>query len=159
MKSPASPQLRLAISEYQTAVSYLARADNALQRAMDEEKKSAFVKSEALRRGIVSKRAEQADLVIIQDEVAKWYKIDAAMLWSRERTADLIEPRHLAMFFARHFTKHTVVVISQAFFRDHGMVTFAINSIEARLETEPDFRERLNALRDHLLSLGFSPRS
>ncbi len=83
----------------------------------------------------------------IQQCVADEYHLRVADLNGRRRTANIAQPRQVAMFLARHHTACSLQDIGAAFGgRDHGTVIHATRTIEQRLANQPQLRESVGRI-------------
>jgi len=63
----------------------------------------------------------------IQKTVADFYRVKVTELFSKKRTADLVKPRQIAMYFAKDLTSLSLPEIGDAFGgRDHTTVLHAV---------------------------------
>jgi len=73
----------------------------------------------------------------IQVAVAEHYHVCTHDLLSHRRTADLVLPRHVAMYLAKKLTHRSLPDIGRLFGRrDHTTVLYAVRRIEALVETD-----------------------
>ncbi len=83
----------------------------------------------------------------IQQCVADEYHLRVADLNGRRRTANIAQPRQIAMFLARHHTACSLQDIGAAFGgRDHGTVIHATRTIEQRMVNQPQLRESVGRI-------------
>ena len=62
----------------------------------------------------------------------------------KSRKREIVLARHAAMYLAKEFTHHSLKSIGLHFAgRDHSTVIHALKAVEARIETEPIFNDRL----------------
>jgi hypothetical protein len=84
----------------------------------------------------------------IQTAVERHCKVGHIELISARRSADIVRPRQIAMFLARHLTPNSLPVIGRTFGgRDHTTVLHAVRKIEA-------LRTRDKALAGDLEAIG-----
>lgn len=87
----------------------------------------------------------------IQRIVCQHLNVDQGKLSARSRRREIVQARHLAMYFCREFTQHTTSKIGEAFGgRDHSTVIHAINSINNQIETNPNFQLVVNNVRTRI---------
>ena len=90
----------------------------------------------------------------IQKIVCSHLNIDQSLLTGRTRRREIVQARHLAMYFCREFTQHTTSRIGEAFGgRDHSTVIHAINSINNQIETNPNFQLVVKNVRQQISHL------
>ncbi len=70
----------------------------------------------------------------VQAAVARVYNVTVDELRSARRSADIVEPRHVAMYLAKRFTLRSLPEIGQAFARDHTTAVHAVKKIQPRAE-------------------------
>jgi len=69
----------------------------------------------------------------IQRATCAHYGVGRADMLSALRFPYLVEPRHIAMTLSRKMTGKSLAQIADAFNRDHSMVAYACQKIEARV--------------------------
>ncbi len=83
----------------------------------------------------------------IQKTVADFYRVKVADLFSKRRTADLVKPRQIAMYFAKDMTSLSLPEIGDAFGgRDHTTVLHAVRKITEARKTNPQLNHELHVL-------------
>ncbi len=83
----------------------------------------------------------------IQSAVARHCKVAHSELISARRSADIVRPRQIAMFLARHLTPNSLPVIGRKFGgRDHTTVLHAIRKIEALRTRDRNLAGDLDAI-------------
>lgn len=87
----------------------------------------------------------------IIEQTARFFGVAELDVHSPTRMRRPTEARHVAMYLARELTEHSFPEIGDAIGqRDHSTVIRAAESIQNRIDTEPDFAERVRALLDQL---------
>jgi chromosomal replication initiation ATPase DnaA len=86
----------------------------------------------------------------IQRVVAKDFGVKVKDLLSDRRTADVVAPRHIAMFLAKELTPHTFYEIGRRFRRDHTVVLHAVRKITARTKSDPKLHATVERIRQDL---------
>jgi chromosomal replication initiation ATPase DnaA len=86
----------------------------------------------------------------IQRVVAKDFGVKVKDLLSDRRTADVVVPRHIAMFLAKELTPHTFYEIGRRFRRDHTSVLHAVRKITARTKSDPKIYATVERIRQDL---------
>jgi chromosomal replication initiator protein len=90
-------------------------------------------------------------LEVIQKRVADHYQIRHSDMTSKRRPANIAMPRQIAMYLARHLTKHSLQEIGEAFGgRDHGTVIHACKTIENLMEQDDSIRGGVEFLKAQL---------
>jgi Bacterial dnaA protein helix-turn-helix len=83
----------------------------------------------------------------IQNAVARHYQVTHTDMISARRTAEVVRPRQIAMFLARHLTPNSLPVIGRHFGnRDHTTVLHAIRKIEAIRTRDQSLADDLEAI-------------
>ena len=83
----------------------------------------------------------------IQKTVADFYRVKVADLFSKRRTADLVKPRQIAMYFAKDMTSLSLPEIGDAFGgRDHTTVLHAVRKITDARKTNTQLNHELHVL-------------
>ncbi len=86
--------------------------------------------------------------------VARRYGIPREKLLSDERTADVVRPRHIAMYLAKTLTGRSMPTIGYYLGgRNHVTVIHAIKKMERRLVADPVLAAELAALADQIRAL------
>ncbi len=80
----------------------------------------------------------------IQRIVAQFYEISPELLSAKTRKREIVTARHVAMYFCKMMTSHSLKSIGLRFGgRDHSTVIHACNTIGDRIELEPAFRDEV----------------
>jgi chromosomal replication initiation ATPase DnaA len=77
--------------------------------------------------------------------VAALYQLRPEDIIDPDRSARLVEARHVAMFLAFR-SRPDWSEIAAAFQRNHNTVRHAVNSVSARMDTEKKFRARVESM-------------
>ena len=84
-----------------------------------------------------AKPARQIPIKEIQAAVAEHYRVLVSDMIAFRRTADVVLPRHVAMYLAKKLTHRSLPEIGRLFgMRDHTTVLHAVRKIDALLETD-----------------------
>lgn len=87
----------------------------------------------------------------IQRCVAQFYGIEPELLSAKTRKREAVIARHLAMYFCKQLTAHSLKSIGNRFGgRDHSTVIHACKTVETRMELEESFRNEMAAARGRL---------
>ncbi|MCR5184166.1 MAG: chromosomal replication initiator protein DnaA [Opitutales bacterium] len=123
-----------------TLINYVRfRKVNTLNQAQLEEVLGSFVSSDS---------TSSISIKTVQDEVAKFYKLEIGDLCGKSRTASIAYARQVAMFLCLELTKSTQTAVGQAFGgRDHGTVINARKKVRDTVETDAERRKELEKLR------------
>lgn len=83
----------------------------------------------------------------IQKTVADFYRVKLPDLFSKRRTADLVKPRQIAMYFAKELTSLSLPEIGDSFGgRDHTTVLHAVRKITENRKTDTQLNHELHVL-------------
>jgi hypothetical protein len=83
----------------------------------------------------------------IQLAVAKHYKVKLSDMVSGRRTADLILPRHVAIYLAKELTAKSLPQIGIKFgHRDHTTILFAVRKIAKLVKVFPELAFAIDAI-------------
>ena len=83
----------------------------------------------------------------IQKTVADFYRVKVPELFSKKRTADLVKPRQIAMYFAKELTSLSLPEIGESFGgRDHTTVLHAVRKIAENRKTDTQLNHELHVL-------------
>ena len=105
---------------------------------------------EALAELFQVRRGEPTMEDIIQ-VVTERYGVKLSELQSKRRTAAITWPRQVAMFLARHITRHSLEEVGAYFGgRDHTTVMYGVSKVQKGLNKEPEVRQQLNELLQRL---------
>jgi chromosomal replication initiator protein len=84
----------------------------------------------------------------VRARVAQAWGTSAEALQSKKRTKDLTIPRQVAMYLIKEQFDLALVEIGRLFGgRDHSTVIHSVAKVEEEMETNPDFRRRVDELR------------
>jgi chromosomal replication initiator protein len=105
----------------------------------------------ALRRKEQELRRPTSSPEKIQEEVARLWRVRAEALCSKTRTRNVTEARHVAMYAIRQILALPLKEIGGLFGgRDHSTVLYSIQKVEGRLESDPDFQQRVMETMNHI---------
>ena len=83
----------------------------------------------------------------IQKTVADFYRVKVPELFSKKRTADLVKPRQIAMYFAKELTSLSLPEIGESFGgRDHTTVLHAVRKITENRKSDTQLNHELHVL-------------
>ncbi len=87
----------------------------------------------------------------IQRCVAQFYGIEPDLLSAKTRKREAVTARHLAMYFCKELTSHSLKSIGNRFGgRDHSTVIHACRAVRDRMELEDAFRDDMAGARERL---------
>ncbi len=108
-----------------------------------------------LAESVVKNIVRQRDTItidIIKRLVCKYFEISISEIVSRSRKQNLVRPRQIAMYLARHYTDSPLQTIGRSFNRYHATVLHAINSIEQGMKKNAAVRKQIDFFRQKLQS-------
>jgi chromosomal replication initiator protein len=83
--------------------------------------------------------------------VSTFYHVQAKELTGRGRRKEIVRPRHVAMYLARHETEASLPEIGTALGgRDHTTVMYGVQKIEGLIEQDSTLRREIAAIRKEL---------
>lgn len=88
---------------------------------------------------------------LIKVEVAKYFRINPDLMYSKKRDAYLVWPRHVAMFLCYDATPLTYTETSRLFKVHHAAVMHAVKRVKERIETERRSAKCVAVLREHII--------
>ncbi len=87
----------------------------------------------------------------LQHLVCAYFGIDERLIRDKTRKREIVQARQVAMYFCKQLTQHSLKDIGLRFGgRDHSTVIHAIQSVEDQLETDPRFRESVEAIKHQI---------
>ena len=93
----------------------------------------------------------EVSIEYIQKFVANFYDIDIALLKSKTRKQEIVQPRQVAMYFAKIYTKHTFANIGEYFGgKDHSTVIHSVNTVQNLIQTDKKFKAKVNEMKKKL---------
>ena len=100
---------------------------------------------EQLLRDILREEAKKTVTIDqIQKKVAEHFDVRLADMASKRRTPNIVFPRQVAMYLARHHTKASLQQIGETFGgRDHGTVLHACKTVSVRMKKEDQVRQTI----------------
>ena len=95
----------------------------------------------------VKNTKREVSIDYIQKVVSDYFQMDIGTLQSKTRKRHIVQARHLAMFFAKKFTKASLASIgSQIGKRDHATVLHACKTVDNLSTTDKQFRKYVEDL-------------
>ncbi len=83
----------------------------------------------------------------IQQAVAEYYGFSIAVMASKQRPNNMVEPRHVAIALCMEFTTLTNETIGHCFNRHHSNITHAQIAIRNRVSSDSDFASKFAEVR------------
>lgn len=92
-------------------------------------------------------------LSVIRKKVCDFFNIEESALQNKTRVHDVVEARQLAMYFAKRLTKDSLSMIGNAIGKkNHATVLYACKTIENRMATNAEFRNRVEQIHRYIVS-------
>lgn len=96
---------------------------------------------------IVQEIETEVNIDYLQKAVAEHYNVPLESIKSKTRKKAIVIARHVAMYLAKQYTKHSLKSIGQyCGGRDHSTVIHALQTVKDMLETVPQFKTSFEAL-------------
>lgn len=106
----------------------------------------AFVQ-EALHELIDTRLRKSVSAEGIRDIVAESFELDPDLLLSKSRKRPIVDARQVAMFYCKLHTQLSLEAIGKRFGgRDHSTVIHACRAVQARIDTDPRFKEHVELI-------------
>jgi chromosomal replication initiator protein len=105
--------------------------------------------AESVIKNIVRQR-DTITIDIIKKLVCKYFDITNTEIVSRSRKQNLVRPRQIAMYLARHHTDSPLQTIGRSFNRYHATVLHAVNSIEKGMKDNGAVKKQVEFFRRKL---------
>ena len=97
---------------------------------------------------------EKRGLYKIQQVVCEYFKIPEDSLQAKTRKREIVQARHLAMFFSKNFTKCSLAYIgSQIGRKDHATVLYACKAVADLMATDRKFKMQVEEIEQRLYAL------
>ena len=102
---------------------------------------------EALR-GLIKDAHVNLTIDVIQQVVCTSLSIDQKLILGKSKKRDIVQVRHLAMYFSKEFTQHALQTIGNHFGgRDHSTVIHALKSVNNEIDTNANYRAMVEDIR------------
>ncbi len=112
-----------------------------------------MAKRSVVKYGYSKNRKQNLDISTIITEVSKFYDIDESLLRLKSKRQEIVLARHTAMYLAKELTNCSLQTIGAHFGgRNHATVIHACKCIEDNIINEPSFAEKIETLRENLLT-------
>ncbi len=112
---------------------------------------NANLAAEALKDIIPSSKPKVVTILDIQKTVGAEYNVKLEDFKARKRTQSVAFPRQIAMYLSREMTDFSLPKIGEEFGgRDHTTVIHACDKISRLLDEDPEFRGKVDEIRDSL---------
>jgi chromosomal replication initiator protein len=96
---------------------------------------------------------KRVDVRAIQQNVEEYYGISHSDLIGAQRSQNISNARHIAMYLARTLTNISLPEIGKAFGgKDHTSVLYACRNTEKKYAGDPEKRYEINFLKEQIMS-------
>lgn len=109
------------------------------------------IKGDDLERMLLWKSMNQVELNVekIIKITCQFFGQSARMVTQQGRKECVIEPRHVSFYLARKLTGASLEKVGEMFDgRDHGTVFHGVSSVQNRIETEPEFKRKVDLIEE-----------
>lgn len=108
--------------------------------------------AEALKNLKPVKEKSDLSILMIQEEVCKYYHLQLKDLTGKKRVKTIVVPRQIAMYLSRELTDNSLPKIGAEFGgKDHTTVLHAHEKIQQLLETDLTIQKEINDIKDSLI--------
>lgn len=112
-----------------------------------------MAKRSVVKYGYSRNRKLNLDISTIITEVSKFYDIDESLLRLKSKRQEIVLARHTAMYLCKELTDCSLQTIGAHFGgRNHATVIHACKCIEDNIINEPSFAEKIENLKENLLT-------
>lgn len=112
-----------------------------------------MAKRSVVKYGYSRNRKQNLDISTIITEVSKFYDIDESLLRLKSKRQEIVLARHTAMYLCKELTDCSLQTIGAHFGgRNHATVIHACKCIEDNIMNEPSFGEKIETLKENLLT-------
>jgi len=102
-------------------------------------------------RDLIKESRPQLGIAEIQTVVCDYLNIPEDLVRARTRKREVVQARQVAMFFSKELTKHSLKTIGLHFGgRDHSTVIHAVQSVKDQRDTDPEYRQMVEAVKKKL---------
>jgi len=110
-----------------------------------------FLANNVLKDALVSSEPKKISIELIQNNIAKEFKIQLAELKGKKRDASTAFARQIAMYLCRTLTTHSLPEIGREFGgRDHTTVIHAYNKIKNQMDRDQKVREIIEKITNNI---------
>ncbi len=91
-------------------------------------------------KNIIKEKRVEFTIEHIIEIVGTYFEISEKAIKAKTRKREVVQARHLAMYYAKSYSKKSLSTIGSAFGRDHSTVVHACKTVKNLMETDKDFR-------------------
>lgn len=107
-------------------------AERAVKEAAEEEAKRAEM-AKVAEEEVAETNGHVPSVLEIKRAVCSHFRVSHVDMMSRRRSAEIVTPRHIAMFLSKQMTLQSLPQIAKAFGRDHTTVMHGVRHIGDRI--------------------------
>jgi chromosomal replication initiator protein len=112
-----------------------------------------IAKRSVVKFGVLKNRKQNLDISTIIAVVSKFFNIDEALLRLKTKRQEIVTARHAAMYLAKELTNCSLQTIGAHFGgRNHATVIHAVKCIEEEIINDKSFAEKIQQLKENLLT-------
>lgn len=102
--------------------------------------------------GASNKYYSQNDFIIsdIKNILCEFFEVTICEIEGKSRKPNIVEPRQIGIYFVRLKTKLSLAACGGEFGKDHATAIHSIKTVNNFIETEPDFKLKIDELNDRL---------
>lgn len=98
-----------------------------------------------------SKGTQELTIEQIHEVVCDQFQVDPEQVRSKTRKREVVQARQVTMFLAKNCTNSSLKQIGKFFGgRDHSTVIYANQAVQNQLETDPEFRNQVEAIQKRM---------
>ncbi len=118
---------------------------------MNSKEITTSLAADALKNLKPNKKGHELSILLIQEEVAKYYHVPLKDLKGKKRVKSIVVPRQIAMFLAREMTDSSLPKIGAEFGgKDHTTVIHAHEKIQQLMEKDSSLLKEVNEIKGRL---------
>lgn len=92
-------------------------------------------------KNIIKEKKSEYTIAHVIEVISAYFDISEKAIKAKTRKRDVVQARHLAMYYSKHLTKKSLATIGSEFGgRDHSTVVHASKTVKNLQETDKDFR-------------------
>jgi chromosomal replication initiator protein len=101
-------------------------------------------------RNVVKAEQRIVTIELIQEVIARYYKVDIEQMKSRSKRRDIYLPRQVAMFLCRKLTNESLEATGKAFNKKHTSVIYSIANIERKVRDDSRLARQIEFLTEKI---------
>lgn len=109
--------------------------------SMTDSSKISVELTKKVLKNLIKEKKTDFNLEQIMNVIVDYFNISEKAIKAKTRKREVVQARHLAMHFAKKYTKMSLSSIGVEFNRDHSTVVHANKTVQDLLETDKDFKQ------------------